>query len=847
MQNYSIIWRLTMSLTTIVFLVSLLMATLFYLHIHRHINKELEEKADTMIELIGGALEIPLWDLNKQAVKRISDTLIQDNLVVQLKVKARLGNMIYSIEKDHGMALIYRKTTLQHHQEMIGEVELAITKDFAQKNLEDLLWLLTITTSLILVTIIATTRMIIRRYLRKPLQNINDIANSYAAGIYTITSPLPYLEFQPLERILADMGRTIQQQISALQDSEERFRRAIQDAPFPIVIHAEDGEFLMVNQCWLDITGYARDEIATIADWTERAYSEGRRQMREGIDRLYALDRPQAEGEFVIACKDGRQRIWDFSTSPLSRTSDGRRTVISIAADVTERKQAENAARLTQARLQKAQAIAHVGSWEYDLITGQIWGSDESFRIYGITPPSDNALSITQVEACIPERERVHQALVDLISENRPYNLQFTINPLNDAPPIIITSVAELLYDQHGQPVKVAGVIHDVTEQVKALDALRGSEARFRGLVEQSIAGIYIFSRDRYLYVNRRFAEIFGYDEAEILARLAPTDVIAPEDRPLAIQRVEDRILGRLQGVHYTARGIRKDGVRLWLEIHGNRIEADGQVLVAGVLLDITERKQAEDEIRRLNAELEIRVSERTAQLETANKELETFAYSVSHDLKAPLRGIDGYSRLLQEDYASRLDAEGRLFIQNIQQGVGQMRDLIDDLLAYSRMERRTLRHDPLDLVQLVEKVVAERAGDIAAQGATVRVAAPPLAGRADPEGLAQVLRNLLDNALKFGCPGIPVAVEIGGQPGPVSATLWVRDNGIGFDPKFHDRIFDIFQRLQRTEDYPGTGIGLAIARKAMQRMNGRVWAESNPGQGATFYLEIPADDAPIG
>ena len=698
MRTYAISWRLAISLAAIFFLASLSMAFLLYLSANRAMEDELEKKADAMINFMRAALEIPLLDLNEQAVKRVGDALVQDDLVAQLLIKAPLGNPIYSIEKKHETTLIYRKAVLQHNQQVIGEIELALTKDFARKGLEDLLWLLMATTSLILLAIIVAAKVMIRRYLQIPLQNRNDIANCYATGLYTINSPLPY--------------------------------------------------------------------------------------------------------------------------------------------------QAENAARLTQARLKKAQAIGHVGSWEYDLSTGQIWGSDESFRIYGMTPPPDNALSITQIEACIPERERVHQALADLINENRPYNLQFTIHPLNDAPPVIITSVAELLRDERGQPVRVVGVIHDVTEQVKALEALRASEARFRGLVEQSIAGIYIFSRDRYLYVNRRFAEIFGYDEAELLERLAPTDVIAPEDRPLALQRVEDRITGRLQSVHYTARGIRKDGVRLWLEIHGNRIEGDGQPLVAGVLLDITERKRAEDEIRRLNAELENRVSERTVQLEAANKGLETFAYSVSHDLKAPLRGIDGYSRLLQEEYASRLDEEGQLFIRNIRQGAGQMSALIDDLLAYSRMERRALRDDPLDLAQLVEKVVAERAGDIAAQGATVRVDVPPVAVRADLDGLAQVLRNLLDNALKFVRPGAPAVIGIEGQAGPVSATLWVRDNGIGFDPKFHDRIFDIFQRLQRAEDYPGTGIGLAIARKAMQRMDGRIWAESAPDHGAIFYLEIPADDA---
>ena len=252
--------------------------------------------------------------------------------------------------------------------------------------------------------------------------------------------------------------------------------------------------------------------------------------------------------------------------------------------------------------------------------------------------------------------------------------------------------------------------------------------------------------------------------------------------------------------------------------------------------------RQSENQYRLLNVDLEARIHERTAQLEAANQELETFAYSVSHDLKAPLRGIDGYSRLLLDEYAACLDDEGRAFVHNIRQGTQRMATLINDLLAYSRMERRALHCDLLDLRVLLAGIVADYAAEIERQGATVRLALPlTLQVRADLDGLRQALRNLLDNALKFGRAGVPVEVEMGGQAGEGVVTLWVKDNGIGIDPRFHERIFEIFQRLQRAEDYPGTGIGLAIVRKALQRMGGRVWIESAVGQGTTFFLELPA------
>ena len=251
--------------------------------------------------------------------------------------------------------------------------------------------------------------------------------------------------------------------------------------------------------------------------------------------------------------------------------------------------------------------------------------------------------------------------------------------------------------------------------------------------------------------------------------------------------------------------------------------------------------RQSENQYRLLNVDLEARIHERTAQLEAANQELETFAYSVSHDLKAPLRGIDGYSRLLLNQ-AGQLDDDSRVLAENVRQGVMNMGLMIDDLLAYSRMERRALHCDLLDLRVLLAGIVADYAAEIERQGATVRLALPlTLQVRADLDGLRQALRNLLDNALKFGRAGVPVEVEMGGQAGEGVVTLWVKDNGIGIDPRFHERIFEIFQRLQRAEDYPGTGIGLAIVRKALQRMGGRVWIESAVGQGTTFFLELPA------
>lgn len=246
------------------------------------------------------------------------------------------------------------------------------------------------------------------------------------------------------------------------------------------------------------------------------------------------------------------------------------------------------------------------------------------------------------------------------------------------------------------------------------------------------------------------------------------------------------------------------------------------------------------EEIEQHAAELEDRVKLRTGELEEKTRELETFTYSVSHDLKAPLRGIDGYSRLLLEDHADALNEEGKTFLTTVRHAAQQMSQLIDDLLAYSRLERRAIQNQVIDPRNIVQAVLSERTAAIEEYGAVVSVNLPFTRVTADADGLAIVLRNLIDNALKFSRNSEPPTIQIGGQVTDKYCIIWVQDNGIGFDMQFHERIFDIFQRLHRVEDYPGTGIGLAMVRKAMERMGGMIRAESKPGEGATFYIEIP-------
>lgn len=240
-----------------------------------------------------------------------------------------------------------------------------------------------------------------------------------------------------------------------------------------------------------------------------------------------------------------------------------------------------------------------------------------------------------------------------------------------------------------------------------------------------------------------------------------------------------------------------------------------------------------------LNLQLEERVKLRTLQLEAANKELETFTYSVSHDLKAPLRGIDGYSRLLLEIYGESMDEEALRFISTIRSSTLQMNQLIEDLLQYSRLERSQLQIRSIKVNSYIDSILKMHEEELTVHHFEVKINIPDTEIEVDPNGLQIVLRNLIGNAIKFTKKTEHPQISIVMEEQPDAWLLRVEDNGIGFDMKYSDRIFEIFQRLQRAEDYAGTGVGLAMVAKAMQRMNGKVWAQSTPGAGSAFYLEF--------
>lgn len=398
-------------------------------------------------------------------------------------------------------------------------------------------------------------------------------------------------------------------------------------------------------------------------------------------------------------------------------------------------------------------------------------------------------------------------------------------------------------------------VAENAQQRQQALQELRNSEERYRNLITHGPDAIMVNLDERIVLANEACARLFGAASTAELIGKSPFDLFAPEYHAIVRERIGFMRQHNEAVATLEEQIVRLDGERGDVEVRAAPFRFGDSVAIHVILHDITVRKRRQAELLRLNAELEERVAQRTAELQLRNRELETFTYSVSHDLKAPLRGIDGYSRLLEEDYSAQLDAEGRRFLSTIRRATQQMNQLIEDLLAYSRLERRTLQPVAVDPAELVHSLLAERGDEIAQRGVEVRLDLPAIQLNVDPEGLALALRNLLDNALKFTRTVAAPVIEIGSSVEDGSAAgsatgiyrLWVRDNGIGFDMKYSQRIFDIFQRLHRSEEYSGTGVGLAIVHKAIERMGGRSWANSEPGIATTFYLEVPLHSYPEG
>ena len=667
---------------------------------------------------------------------------------------------------------------------------------------------------------------------------------------------------QVVERALreAEERKTLGQKERQLRESEERYRRLIAFCPDAFFVE-RDRQIVYANMAAArlvgaenaeQIVGKPLKEIIHRDSWEalEKRFAELResgttffwRKIEKGnvpSRREKPAVAPFVEAEFVR--RDGTIVEVEVAATPL--TLERRQAVQIIVRDITERKLAAEA-------LQKSEALKTIileTALDAIVFVGadariQEWNAAAQ-RIFGYS--REEALGKLMDELIIPAAmwEVYQDGLTNYLMTGvgsligRPIELTLRRKDGREfRAEIGITRISS------DDPPCCTALIRDITERKQAEASLRQSEERLRLLIENvKDYAIYMLDPEgKVASWNVGAQHIEGYRAEEIIGKpfsafFTPEDKARGEPRR-SLQRAERE--GRSVNEGWR---VRKDGSRFWSQglLTAMRDE-DGTLLgFSKIAHDTTQQKEAEEKIQSLNERLEQRVRDRTAQLEAANQELEAFSYSVSHDLRAPLRHICGYAQILQTEAGAKLADEERGHLQNVADSAQNLGELIDALLAFSRMSRAEMSRRPLSLAALAEEARRELRHET--EGRTVEWAIGPLPEvQGDALMLRQVFINLLANALKYTRKLGLAKIEVGAADSEKEIVVFVRDNGVGFDMNYASKLFGVFQRLHSPTEFEGIGIGLANVRRIVHRHGGRVWALGKPGAGATFYFSIP-------
>jgi len=367
----------------------------------------------------------------------------------------------------------------------------------------------------------------------------------------------------------------------------------------------------------------------------------------------------------------------------------------------------------------------------------------------------------------------------------------------------------------------------EALEHKRMEEVLRESEEKYSKLVENSLTGIYIDQDEKIVFANNRFADIYRYPREELIG-IESWRLVHPEDRSLTDKTRARRLKGEEAPPEYEARGLTKDGETIWIKRRNTSIEYKGRPAILGNAVDITEQKQAEEELRKIN------------------EELKNFVHVVSHDLKTPIISIQGFSSRLLKNYQEKLGEKGRVYLEHIKTSGRRMEVLVSDLLTLSKIGRVVSNLKDISSHEIVKNLTSDLQDRVKEKGIELVVAHNLPTISCDGERIYQVFQNLLVNAIKFMGDTESPQIEIGYADMGDFHQFSVRDNGIGIDPKYHRRIFEIFHRLKKIEDEEGTGLGLAIVYRIVTDHDGKVWVESEKGKGATFYFTLPKDPNPV-
>ncbi|MBN2085865.1 MAG: PAS domain S-box protein [Anaerolineales bacterium] len=663
----------------------------------------------------------------------------------------------------------------------------------------------------------------------------------------------------------------------ALRESDERYQRisrTITDYIYHVRVENGKAVKTLHSRRCLAVTGYTVEEFESDPDLWLRMVDPRDRPMVEEQARTVLSGRDTPVIEHRLRRKDGIRR-WVRNTPVLYCDPGGRLVGYDgLIQDITERKEAE-----LQLHTQHELALALSATFNMKeglrvcLETAMRASGMEAGGVY-LADPGTGAMDLVVEQGLPPDLANLVRHLepdrpeARWMMEGKPIYTDF--NNLQSHMPLI-PQAYEGLHALIGLPIRcenrIIGCLNLVSSTVDAIPpAIREtletivaqigsaigrlrSEAELREsqLMLQTVLDtipVRVFWKDRssrYLGCNQPFARDAGFS--------SPAETLGKDDFQMGWVEQAERYRSDDMAVIETGReklGYEEpqtwaDGKRIWVRTSKVPLrDSDGWIRgVLGTYEDITQSKQAEEEIRNLNAELEHRVAQRTAQLEAANKEMEAFAYSVSHDLRAPLRAIDGFTRVLEEDYGHALDAEGKRVCGVIRRNTLNMDKLIDGLLALSRLSRAEMEYQAADMDAMVQSVFQELVPPESRARIDFRTGRLPTV-HCDPVLLRQVWINLISNAVKFSNNREPASIRVECRSTPEEDVFSIHDNGAGFDMHYADRVFAVFQRLHNASDFEGTGVGLAIVQRVIHRHGGRVWAEGEVDKGTTIRFSLP-------
>ncbi len=620
-----------------------------------------------------------------------------------------------------------------------------------------------------------------------------------------------------------------------LRQSEERFRRLAENARDVIYrMSLPDRKYEYVSPAAYSMFGYYPEEFYTNPElFQQLSHPNWHNYFEEQWINLLKGEMPPTY-EYQIIHKSGEVR-WLNQRNILVHSEDGSPIAIEgIVTDITQRKQAEKDLRESEWRFREIFNNVLDGLYLLEVT------EDGRFRTIEVNPalerltgvPRSFSVGKTQEEIVGPEvAESVNEGYRHCVEAGHPIEGEKVLNlPTGKR---YFHSILIPARDQAGRIYRIIGISRDITERKEAEQKLKLLNFALNNVYHEAYL---INEKGCFHYVNDESCRALGYSREELL-----TLNVADLDPDFPLERWSEHWNFIIEHGHmvFESHHKKKDGQIYPVEISVNYFEYNGLGYNLALARDITDRKQAEEEIRQLNQELEQRVKERTSQLEAANKELEAFAYSVSHDLRAPLRGIDGFSQVLLEEYQGQIDKQGQNYLHRVRNAAQRMSQLIDDMLSLSRVSRIELSIQRVNLSAVVREISNSlfETQPERQVGFTIQ---DDIIVNGDRGLLRIVLENLIGNAWKFTSKQAKATIEFGMLQQEGKQVFFVRDNGAGFDMEYVEKLFGAFQRLHDSKEFSGTGVGLATVQRIVQRHGGRVWAEGEVDKGAIFYFTLP-------